>query len=220
LAAGFFEGGGAIDFFCGVAEFFFGGELGGDALTGFLLAQAAGAEALELLIGAAPGDDEAVEIFVVTRFHEQGGFDEGGGSSAVTGPFVELAVCGCFYARVKDDVEAGELCVVVENDCGQLCAIDAIVWIEDGGAEFAEDFVVGRLAGLDEFVREGIGVENVEAEFAQHGGDRGFAGGDAACEAEAEHLHFVIARRRWIARFQLSTRTWRGGGARPSRCCS
>jgi hypothetical protein len=91
-----------------------------------------------------------------------------------------LLVDDGFNAGVKNGVEASELAEVGENDGSELCAIDASVAVSDGRAEFAKDFVVSGLAGLDEFVREGIGVENCEAHFAQHGGDRGFAAGNAA----------------------------------------
>src|SRR5437868_6540360 len=60
LLSGFFEGAGAIDFFRCVAEFVLNGELRGDAAAGVVIAEAAGAEALELLLGAAPGNHEAV----------------------------------------------------------------------------------------------------------------------------------------------------------------
>jgi hypothetical protein len=68
LVAGFFEGAGAVDFFGGVTEFVIDWELCGDAAAGVGVGEAAGAEALELLIGAAPGDHEAVEMFEVARF--------------------------------------------------------------------------------------------------------------------------------------------------------
>ena len=58
--------------------------------------------------------------------------------------------------------------------------IYARVAVEDRRTEFANDFIVSELARLDEFVGEGIGVEHVEAQLAKHGGDGGFACGDAS----------------------------------------
>src|SRR6267142_1023161 len=68
LVAGFFEGAGAIDFFCCVAEFVLNWELRGDAGAGVVIAEAARAKALELLLGAAPSDHEAVQVFEVASF--------------------------------------------------------------------------------------------------------------------------------------------------------
>jgi hypothetical protein len=180
LATGFFEGAGAIDLRRGMAELFGDGELRGDALASVFVAEAAGAKALELLLGAAPGDYEAIEILVIAGFDEQRGFDEGGLASAIACPFRKFLVNGDFDARVKDRVEASEFGRVGEDNGGEFCAIYASVVGEDRGAEFANDFVVSGLAGLDEFVGEGIGVEDVEAQFAKHGGDGGFSCGDAS----------------------------------------
>src|SRR5882762_3855446 len=68
LLSGFFEGAGAIDFFCCVAEFVLNGELRGDAAAGVVIAEPARAEALELLVGAAPSDHEAVQVLEVASF--------------------------------------------------------------------------------------------------------------------------------------------------------
>src|SRR6267154_1140060 len=68
LLAGFFEGAGAIDSFCCVAEFVLNWELRGDPAAGVVIAEAARAKALELLLGTAPGDHEAVEVLEVASF--------------------------------------------------------------------------------------------------------------------------------------------------------
>src|SRR5258705_3731092 len=68
LLSGFFEGAGTIDFFCCVAEFVLHWELRGDAGAGIVIAEPARAEALELLLGAAPSDHEAVQVFEVASF--------------------------------------------------------------------------------------------------------------------------------------------------------
>jgi hypothetical protein len=91
LASGFFEGAGAVNFFSSVAEFFFDGKLRGNAAAGLGFAEAAREEPLELLLGLAPGDDEAVQPFINTGFDEESGFDECGVADPVALPFVELA---------------------------------------------------------------------------------------------------------------------------------
>src|SRR5882762_5539086 len=87
-----------------------------------------------------------------------------------------------------------------------------------GLAEFLEDFIVGGLAGLDELVGEGVGVEDREPHFAQHGGDGAFAAGDSTGKAESEHIVLIIARRPSIAWQKILAR--RGEGGRLLRYCS
>src|SRR5262245_8738863 len=70
LLTGFVEEAGAVDAFGGVAEFFFNRHLRSDARAGFGFGKAASDEALELLFGFAPGDDEAVKAPVKVGFDE------------------------------------------------------------------------------------------------------------------------------------------------------
>ena len=188
LMASLFEGAGAVDFFGGETEFFFDGELGGDAAAGFGFAEATRNKTLELLPRLAPGDDEAVQIFVNTGFDEEGGFDERSVAHASALPVFELAEDDFGNARMDDGVEVVELGTVVEDNGAEFGAVNAAAGSEDGRAECLEDVVVSGLAGLDEFVGEGIGVEDGETEFAEHGGDGAFAAGDSTGEAESEHL--------------------------------
>ena len=102
LGAGFIERAGAIDGAGGVLEFFFKRKLSGDAAAGFGFAHAASAEAFELLLWRAPGDDEAVEPYGHAGFDEQGCFDEGRGVSAAFLPVFELAENDLVNARMKD----------------------------------------------------------------------------------------------------------------------
>src|SRR5260370_31380635 len=187
MRASVFQRAGAVDFFRSQAEFFGDGELAGDAAAGVFVAEAAGAETLELLRGAPTGDYEARQIFVIAGFDGERGFDESGIAGAIARPFGKLPVDDGLDARMNDGVEASKFSRVGEDDGGELCAIDAIAAIQNGRAKFADHFFVRGLAGLDEGVREGIGVEYGEAHFAQHDRDRGLTTGDAPGEAEAKH---------------------------------
>jgi len=84
-------------------------------------------------------------------------------------------------------------------------------------AEFLEDFVVGRQARLDEPMGQGVGVEDGEAHFAEHGGDGAFAAGDAAGESGRS----MMVNYRALASIALR-KIWarRVGGARLSPCYS
>jgi hypothetical protein len=188
LMAGFVEGAGAVDLIGGESEFLLDGELGGDAAAGFGFGETACEEAVELLLRLAPGDDKTVQIFVNAGFDEEGGFNEGGIAHALALPIVELTQDDFGDARMDDGVEAVETGAIVENDGAEFCAVNAPIRGEDGGTKFAEDFVVGGLAGFDEFVGEGVGIENGEAEFAKHSGYGAFAAGDAAGKAKSAHF--------------------------------
>ncbi len=187
LGASGIEGAGTVDGVGGVAKFFVEGKLGGDAVAGFEFAHAAGEEALELLLGSAEGNDESIEISCEAGFDEKGGFDEGGIAEPGSLPRVELKKHGLLDARMKNGVEASELVRIAEDDGGEFATINAAGALGEIGAEFAKDFVVSRLAALHQFVGDGIGVEDGEAEFAKHGGNGALAAGDAAGEAEFKH---------------------------------
>src|SRR6266481_4155043 len=193
--AGFVEGAGAVDLIGGESKFLLDGELGGDAAAGFGFGEAASEESVELLLRLAPGDDKTVEIFVNAGFDEEGGFNEGGIAHALALPIVELTQDDFGDAGMDDGVEA----------------VEAGIRGEDGGPKFAEDFVVGGPAGFDEFVGEGVGIENGKAEFAEHGGNGAFAAGDASGKAKSKHFLF---RAPW--RSIVWQKIWEkhGGGAR------
>ena len=120
MAAGFLERAGTVDLFGGEAEFFVDWKLSGDAAAGFGFAEAAREEALELLLRLAPGDDQAIQIFVNAGFDQQGGFDEGGVARAGTLPIVELTEDDRGDARMDDGVEAVEPGAVVKHDGAEL----------------------------------------------------------------------------------------------------
>ena len=88
---------------------------------------------------------------------------------------------------MEDLVEAGAFCGVGKNDGAEFGAIDRIARAENRIAKFANDFVVGGLAGLEQFVAERVHFEDHAILVAQQGGDGGFAGGDAAGESNSKH---------------------------------
>jgi hypothetical protein len=199
LTTGFFEGSGTIDLFGGLAKLFLDRKLGGDAAARFVCTEAAREEAFELLFGFAPGHNSTVEFLVNAGFDEQRGFDEDGIAHSGAVPQFELAENDFGDTGVDDGVEAVEFYAVGEDDGTEFRAVYASAGASDRRAEFTEDFVVSGLARLDEFVRQGVRVQDGEAEFAEHGGDGAFAAGDAAGEAESKHVFQVTARRRSIA---------------------
>jgi hypothetical protein len=187
LLACFVEGAGAVNAFGSEAEFFRDGHLRGDALASLGFGEAASDEALELLFGLAPGDDEAVEGLVKARFDEEGGFNKDSVTRSGALPFGELLKSSFLDARMDDGVEAVEPAAVREDDSSELAAVDALVGGEDIGAEFLDDFAVSALAGFGELVGETVGVEYVKLQLTEHGSDHAFAASDAAGDAETKH---------------------------------
>ena len=218
LAPGCFERAGTVDFLGGEKKLFLDGKLRCDATSGFGFAEAARDQAPELLFGRAPRDHQAIELFVYAGFDQQRGFHEDRVADSSAPPRLELAEDDLSDARMDDGVEAVEFGAIAEDDGAEFRAVHAAAGGEHRFAEFLDDFVVGGLAGLDQFVREGVGVENGKAHFAQHGGDGAFAAGDSTGEAETEHDVLIIARRPSIALQKILAR--RGGGGPLSRCCS
>ena len=153
-----------------------------------------------MLFRTTPCDDQAIQFWKITSFDEEGSLDECRVASAVAGPIIELLLNGFFDAGMNDGVEASQLLLVSKDYGGELGAIDAAAKTENFGSELAQDVIISRLARLKKRVREGIGVENGEAHFAEHGGDGAFAAGDSAGQAHAEHAsvsgHWQCAERR------------------------
>jgi hypothetical protein len=181
------ERAGAVDSLGGETQLFRDGKLGGDAAASFGFAKATGNEALELLFRLAPGNDQTIEFLVNAGFDQKSGLHKSGVACAGPLPFGELTEDDFGDARMDDGVETVEPGAIVENDGAEFRAVNTTAWSEHGLPEFLEDLVVGRIARLDEPMSQGIGVEDGEAHFAQHGGDCAFATGDSTGEAESEH---------------------------------
>ena len=167
-----------------MAQFFLEGKLSGDAAAGLRFAHVAGEESLELLLGSAEDDHESVEIFCESGFDEKRGFHEGGITKAGASPGVELDKHGLLHAGMENGIEASEFGGIGENDGGEFGTVDASGALGEIGSEFTNDFIVSRLAGFHELVREGVGVKDREAEFAKNCSDSAFAAGDAPGEAK------------------------------------
>src|SRR5215469_6086743 len=110
---------------------------------------------------------------------------------------------------MQDGVEEVQFFAVVKNDGGKAGVADGSVRIENVAAELPNDLIVGRGAGLNERVRDFVGLENRKTAFAEHAGDGAFAAGDASGETVAEHEE-VSARNQRVAIWLQWP--WREGG--------
>jgi hypothetical protein len=125
LAAGLFERSGAVDFLSGEAQLFLDGKLGRDTPAGFRFAQAASEEALDLLLGFAPDDHQAIELLVDAGFDKKRRFDENRVAHAGAPPHLELAKDDFGDARVHDGVEPVQLGAIRKDHGTEFRAIDA-----------------------------------------------------------------------------------------------
>src|SRR5262249_12452333 len=157
-------------------------------MTGFLFAETASAEPFDLVFGAAPYNNEAVETLVHTRFDEERSFDENGIGDSFRLPFRKLNVHSGFDARMQSGIQFREFFSVRKNDGAELFAIDRIVFAKDFFSELTHDVFVCGLSPFDKLVAEEVGVENAKIQFAQLVGDPTFAAGDSSGEAEFEHF--------------------------------
>jgi hypothetical protein len=167
LGAGRVEGTGTVDGVRSMAKLFAEGELGGNAAAGFQFAHAAGEEAFELLLGSAASDHESIKIFDETGFHKECRLHEDGVADAGSLPGVELQEHGLRDGGMENGIEAQEFSGIGEDDGGEFRTIDAARRVGKICAELAEDFVVCGLAWFHEFVGDGVGVEDREAEFTK-----------------------------------------------------
>src|SRR5260370_32273931 len=89
---------------------------------------------------------------------------------------------------MDDGVEAVQLGAVGEDNGAEVCAVHADTSGDHRLPKFLNDVAVSGLARLDELMSEGVGVQDRESHFAQHGGHGAFAAGDSTSEAESEHV--------------------------------
>ena len=163
-------------------------QLRGDAAADFVFSHATCSQALQLLLGAAPRNQESVKMFVHAGLDQQRRLDEGGVTCPIALPFVELAEDGFGDAWVDDGVQACEFRAIREHESAKLGAVHAGLTVGDRWTKFAKDLFIGGLARLNESVRECVGVKNGETQLAEHGRDRALAAGDAAGQSESQHF--------------------------------
>src|SRR5215475_5570364 len=178
---------GSVDGVRGVFEFFFVGKLQGDPAARFLFAESTREQTLDLVLGTAINDNEAVEPLVHSSFDEKSGFDENGIGNTLRAPRIKLHIHGGFDARMQNGVQFCEFRAIRENEVAKFFAIDAIIFAKNLFAEFANHIFKRRFARLDQFMTETVRVENVKTEFAQLIRDPAFTAGDSSRETEFLH---------------------------------
>ena len=85
---------------------------------------------------------------------------------------------------MDDSVQLPTLLLVREHDASELGPVECAIREEDLGPEHAHDRRERRGAWLDDFASEDVGVDDGDAGIFEEFGDGGFAGSDAAGEAD------------------------------------
>src|SRR5438477_7707511 len=108
LLASLLERAGAVDFLCSVTQLFLHRHLRGDAATSFVFTESARGQAFDLLLRAAPGDYEPVELSVHPGLDKQSRFNDCCVTRAFALPFLEPAGDSLGDPRVDDGIETIE----------------------------------------------------------------------------------------------------------------
>lgn len=168
-------------------DFFFERHLGIDTLLGFGSGDVVACEqAFDLGFAVDGDDDQAIEEAVNFVFDQEGSIVDDEGMALVCGGlrFLHHGLCN---TRVRNGVEFQAKRGVGEYFLAERGAVQAAAFVEDLGAKGLDDFVERGLAGFDDLARDLVGVDDVDAEFAEHGCDGGFAAGDSAGKSHDDH---------------------------------
>jgi hypothetical protein len=166
--------------------------LGSDALIYGFRGPAARGEAGMLCGGGTRNANGMREVFSRVGLEKERD-DDDTGRLAFGPPFFDVIEPALTNARMKNGFETRSLFGSRENDPGELTAAKAAGGIDDILTKGGADFVKSGLAGLDEFAREVVGVEDREAAASEDGSGSGFPHADAAREANDNHSGEVIS---------------------------
>src|SRR5947208_1542897 len=125
----------------------------------------------DLLLRAAPGDYEPVELSVHPGLDKQSRFNDCCVTRAFALPFLEPAGDSLGDPRVDDGIETIEPRAIREDKRPKLGAVHTSLAVGNRNAEFAENFFVGGLARFDELVSKRIRIKYGKTQFAEHGRD-------------------------------------------------
>ena len=90
-------------------------------------------------------------------------------------------------AGVDDVFELPACFGIAEDDASESLSVERAVLIEHGLPKDSDNLSPSRLAWLDDFMGQFVGIDDDCAALLEHFGDGAFASGDAACEADQNH---------------------------------
>jgi len=180
------EGGFGPDEEIGGFYLFGGGPLGGEAL-GDLLRRPAAREQTRVLRFGGTGDGEGEIAFLFGVGFEQKGDEYGSHLMALGAPGKDLSEPTFANARVEDGLEFLAQGRIAEDAASDFGAIEPARGIQSVAAEGGDDFRERRLAGLDDFASENVGIDNRDIALTEQITRGGFAHADAAGYAQDDH---------------------------------
>jgi hypothetical protein len=140
---------------------------------------------------------------VALDFEDERGLDDGNGFGVAREDLAHPVALGGDDGGVDDGVEVVE---AGSPDSGRKARSASLARsslpsaTDDFGAEFGDDFLVDRLAGLHERAAEFVGLDDFRAQFAQDCGDGALAAAQAAGQSDADHGASAPAGAAWPGR--------------------
>src|SRR6185437_5115191 len=119
---------------------------------------------------------------IANGLEQQGGFNNGDRGRLAGKDFVDLFPLEINNSRMNDGVEFLEA-PAGEGELGEAGTVELAAGSQYLTAEGSDYRCEDGLAGLHELAAKGIGLDDVRAALAEHGGGCGFAAAEAAGEA-------------------------------------
>lgn len=168
-------------------------------------------ETLDALFGMACDHDETVEAVRGAGFEDEGGFHNSDAIRIARSDLIHPSVFVCDHGRVDDSIELlhtrearapdrwTQRRVMFsgggsEGSFREFGPADGPVRVEDRRPEAPNNFFIDGAPRLHEFVRNGVGLDEMGPEFYEHLADRRFAARYAAGQAEFEQEDVTFSR--------------------------
>ena len=90
-------------------------------------------------------------------------------------------------AGVDDVFELPAFFGIAEDDASESLSVERAVLIEHGLPKESDNLSPSRLAWLDDFMGQFVGIDDDRAALLEHLGDGALAGGDTPCKPNEKH---------------------------------
>jgi hypothetical protein len=155
-------------------------------------------ETLHALLFTAGYNNDSIEALRRAGFQNQCRFDDHNRVSIPLFDFFHPLVLPSDDRGVNDSVQLGDsrrraFCGSTECSFRQPRTIHRSIGIENAGSEFPDDFLVRRLPGLHQLVRNLIGLDQLRTEGDEHLADDRFPAGNPAGETDLQQSNPLYA---------------------------
>ncbi len=153
-----------------------------------------GEEARDLLVVRRGDEDELVKPATpagsgapLVRLKDEGRLDDCDSGGIVSRKLAQPGLLRGDNRRVDELIELSKA-ALLKCEAGKMLAVEAVAGGESGRSEVGQDCFKDRLAGLHELAGEFVGLKYAGAKRGEDAGGGGFTTGEAAGEANAEHV--------------------------------